>query len=113
MDADEELPNDELPRGFTPIWIQPPSDATQAEKLKRVKSFIGKETDVFVMVLPQTMEDQEADWCRDQGWNVMDVYEFTGCEARCVVVLDGLPSCEAITRGISQLIIVDNRYISY
>ena len=111
MDADEELPNDELPRGFTPIWIQPPSDATQAEKLKRVKSFIGQETDV--MVLPGSMEDQEADWCRDQGWNVMDIFDFAGCEARCVVVLDDLPTCEAITRAISQLIIVDNRYISY
>ena len=47
MDADEELPINELPRGFTPIWIQPPSDATQAEKLERVKSFIGQKTDVM------------------------------------------------------------------
>ena len=111
MDADIELPNDELPRGFTPIWIQPPSDATQAEKLKRVKSFIGQETDV--MVLPGSMENREADWCIEQGWNVMDSWDFTGCEARCVVLLDDLLTCEAITRGISQLIIVYNRYISY
>ena len=111
MDADKELPNDELPRGFTPIWIQPPSVATQAEKLKRVKSFIGQETDV--MVLSGNIEHQEADWCRDQGWDVTNLTNFTGCEARCVVVLDDLPICEAITRAISQLIIVDNRYISY
>ena len=96
MDADIELPNDELPRGFTPIWIQPPSDATQAEKLKRVKSFIGQETDV--MVLP---------------WTIGQWTDFTGCEARCVVVLDDFPICEAITRAISQLIIVTNRYILY
>ena len=111
MDADEELPNDELPRGFTPIWIQPPGDATNAEKLERVKEFIGQKTDV--MVLPWTMEDQEVDWCREQGWNVTDITYFTGCEARCVVVLDDFPICEAITRAISQLIIVTNRYILY
>ena len=24
MDADQELPDDQLPRGHTPIWIEPP-----------------------------------------------------------------------------------------
>ena len=107
MDADIELPNDELPRGFTPIWIQPPSDATHLEKLERVKEFIGQETDV--MVLAETLEDSEADWCSDQGWDSAWYSYFTGCEARCVVLLngDGMIACEDITRGISQLIIID------
>ena len=110
MDADIELANDELPRGFTPIWIQPPSYATYAEKLERVKSFIGQETDFMVLPVPP---DREVDWCTKQGWKVTYIVDFTGCEAKCVVVMDDLLTCEAITRGISQLIIVYNRYFSY
>ena len=35
MDADQELPDDQLPRGHTPIWIEPPSGATQVQMLER------------------------------------------------------------------------------
>ena len=36
MSSDQELDPDQLPRGQTPIWIQPPEDASQIEMMERV-----------------------------------------------------------------------------
>ena len=36
MSSDQELDPDQLPRGQTPIWIQPPKDASQIEMMERV-----------------------------------------------------------------------------
>ena len=35
MSSDQELDPDELPEGQTPIWIQPPEDASQIEMMER------------------------------------------------------------------------------
>ena len=109
MDADQELPDDQLPPGLTPIWIQPPVGATKVEMLERVKEvmrFIGHETDVMVLYYSGSDEVARA-WCRKEGWQYHDAGTFTGCEARCVVLLECALSPEFITRGINKLIIVD------
>ena len=36
MSSDQELDPDQLPRGQTPIWIQPPEDASEIEMMERV-----------------------------------------------------------------------------
>ena len=48
-DADEELADDQLPAGHTPVWIEPPSNATQVEMLERVETMAGQYQDVMVL----------------------------------------------------------------
>ena len=36
MSSDQELDPDQLPRGHTPIWIQPPEGASPIEMMERV-----------------------------------------------------------------------------
>ena len=108
MDADQELPDDQLPPGHTPIWIQPPGGATQVEMLERVKEVmrvIGHETDVMVLYLDRDKVARA--WCGEEGWQYHDAWDITGCEARCVVLLECGLNPEVITRGINKLIIVN------
>ena len=107
MDADQELPDDQLPPGLTPIWIQPPDGATQVEMLERVKEVmrvIGHETDV--MVVHSGSDEVARAWCGEEGWQYHFTNNICGCEARCVVLLNCHPHSERITRGINKLIIV-------
>ena len=107
MDADQELPDDQLPPGLTPIWIQPPHGVTQVEMLERVKEVmrvIGHETDVMVLYVHD--DEVARAWCGEEGWQYHDAYTINGCEARCVVLLDCGLNPEVITRGINKLIIV-------
>ena len=109
MDGDQELPDDQLPPGLTPIWIQPPDGATQVEMLERVKEVmrvIGHETDVMVLHHRDSDEVARA-WCGEEGWQYHYAGNIYGCEARCVVLLECYMTPEVITRGINKLIIVN------
>ena len=110
MDADEELPDDQLPPGLTPIWIQPPGGATQVEMLERVKEVmrvIGHETDVMVLYSGIGNHEVARAWCGEEGWQYHSAYTIYGCEARCVVLLECGLNPEVITRGINKLILVN------
>ena len=41
MAADQELPDNQLPAGHTPVWIEPPPGATQVQMLERVEDARG------------------------------------------------------------------------
>ena len=110
MDGDQELPDDQLPPGLTPIWIQPPDGVTQVEMLERVKEVmrvIGHETDVMVLYDDDEDDEVARAWCREEGWQYHDAWNIYGCEARCVVVLECYLDSEFITRGINKLILVN------
>ena len=108
MDDDEELPDDQLPPGLTPIWIQPPDGVTQVEMLERVKEVmrvIGHETDVMVLYVHDDSDEVARAWCGEEGWQFHNARNIYGCEARCVVLLECVLTPEYITRGIKKLII--------
>ena len=117
MANDQELPDDQLPPGQAPVWIKPPRGVTQVEMLERVEEIIGREyTDVMVLyedeaVLSDEDEDDKDDlaaaWCKERGWQYHSPGIITGCEAKCVVLLDCPLKPEIITRGINMLIIVN------
>ena len=111
MANDQELPDDQLPPGQAPVWIEPPEGVTQVEMLERVEEIIGREyTDVMVLyheyVRKYGKNDLAGAWCKERGWQFHDVDNITGCEAKCVVLLDCSLDPEWITRGINMLIIV-------
>ena len=105
MDADQELPDDQLPQGFTPVWIEPPQGCSEVQILERVKEIIGEEnTDVMVLICFSV--EETCDWCRERGWQYHYAWNVTGCEAKCVVLLDCGLYPEYVTRGMNMLIIV-------
>ena len=108
MDADQELAEDQLPQGLTPIWIQPPDGATQVQMLERVEDIVaGRYQDVMVLYYPTSDERAAASWCGERGWQYHSAPMITGCEAQCVIVLHCVLHPEYITRGINMLIIVN------
>ena len=107
MANDKELPDDQLPSGQAPVWIEPPCGVTKLEMLERVEKIIGLEyRDVMVLHEVGYGDEVATAWCEDRGWQFHDPWNITGCEAKCVVLLDCWLLPEYITRGINLLIIV-------
>ena len=105
--ADQELADDQLPAGHTPVWIEPPRGATQVQMLERVETMAGQYQDV--MVLYDDRDERAAAWCEERGWKYNYASNIYGCEAQCVVLLNCPLMSEYITRGRNMLIIVNNR----
>ena len=106
---DIDLLADRLPPGHTPIWIQPPTDATHVDVLERVETIAREYQDVLVLYSPSSRDEAAAHWCNERGWQYLNVQNIYGCEARCAILLTCGLYPEWITRGISMLIIVNNR----
>ena len=107
MAADQELADDQLPAGHTPVWIEPPGGATQVQMLERVETMAGQYQDV--MVLYNGRDERAAAWCKEKGWKYHECYKIYGCEAQCVVLLNCDLWTEFLTRARNMLIILDNK----
>ena len=117
--ADQELADDQLPAGHTPVWIEPPRGATEVQMLERVETMAGQYQDVMVLHMSSSDEgaagwceerdERAAAWCEERGWQYYSQYNIYGCEAQCVVLLDCLLYTEFLTRARNMLIILDNR----
>ena len=105
MAADQELADDQLPAGHTPVWIEPAEDATQVQMLERVETMAGQYQDVIVLYYNNS-DERAAAWCEERGWQYHDALNIYGCEAQCVVLLQCPLSPEWITRGRNMLIIL-------
>ena len=114
MSSDQELDPDQLPRGQTPIWIQPPEDATQIEMLERVLKI--QELKLYnknVTVLYDHGDDEDAaveDICNNLGYKYINADNITGAEDQVIILLNtDFVTRELITRGINMLVIVYNK----
>ena len=104
--ADQELADDQLPAGHTPVWIEPPRGATQVQRLERVETLAGQYQDVMVLY-PVLSDERAAAWCEERGWQYHHAGNIYGCEAQCVVLLNGRDlETEFLTRARNMLIIL-------
>ena len=108
MDADQELPDDQLPRGHTPIWIEPHIGATQVQMLERCEDIVGGRYKDVMVLYDNDKSPALLSWCGERGWQYHFAGYITGCEAQCVILLNCGLLPEYITRGINMLIIVSN-----
>ena len=110
MSSDQELDPDQLPRGHTPIWIQPPEGASQIEMMERVVKIPElKQYKNNVTVLYGSWSNDEArDMCNSMGYKYRYRLNMIGAEDQVVILLNTNLAPEEITRGINMLIIVDN-----
>ena len=75
MDNDQELPDDQLPPGQAPVWIEPPEWVTEVDMLERVEEIIGPEyTDV--MVLCFRSDELAAARCKERGLAISKSFEY-------------------------------------
>ena len=109
MAADQELADDQLPAGHTPVWIEPPRGATQVQMLERVDTMVGQYQDVMVLYRLGSYNERAAAWCKERGWKYHNAQNIHGCEAQCVVLLECYLETEYLTRARNMLIIVNNR----
>ena len=107
--ADQELADDQLPAGHTPVWIEPPRGATQVQMLERVETMAGQYQDVMVLYGFGDRNERAAAWCEERGWQYHYAVNIYGCEAQCVVLLNCPLVTEFLTRARNMLIIITNR----
>ena len=106
--ADQELADDQLPAGHTPVWIEPPRGATQVQMLERVETMAGQYQDVMVLYTSRIDKDAPA-WCEERGWKYHWGLNIYGCEAQCVVLLNCELRTEYLTRARNMLIILNKK----
>ena len=110
MSSDQELDPDQLPRGHTPIWIQPPEDASQIEMMERVLKIpeLKQYNNNVTVLYPGLKDDVVMAKCHQLGWKYIEKDNMTGTEDQVVIILNSfyLITQEIITRGINMLIIV-------
>ena len=110
MSSDQELDPDQLPRGHTPIWIQPPEDASQIEMMERVLKIPElKQYNNNVTVMYRGGDDAVMDMCNKLGYKYIEDDNMKGAEDQVVIILNTGYELgpEQITRGINMLIFVD------
>ena len=116
MADDQNVPDDQLPSGLTPIWIQLPdynvrkSQSLLRKMLDRVALIPGIEKYQDNVIVIGTDFGSElakaAQLCRQKGWQYLHADNITGYEAKCVVLLACPLTPEFITRGINMLVIL-------
>jgi len=107
MSSDQELDPDQLPRGQTPIWIQPAWNASEIKTMERV--FKIPELEQYnnnVTVMYNGMDSKVMDLSHKRGYKHIDREGMTGAEDQVVILLNTYVEPEYITRGINMLIIV-------
>ena len=113
ISSDQELEPDQLPRGHTPIWIQPPEDASQIgmmERVLKIPELAQYNNNVTVMYRGWSEKDAAVeDMCNKIGYKYITDDNMTGAEDQVVILLNTSVWPEEITRGINMLIIVNNR----
>ena len=114
LSSDQELDPDQLPKGETPIWIQPPSGTSHIKMMERALQIPElKQCNKNVTVLYDDEDDAEAevmDVCKKFGYKYIVSDNMAGAEDQAVILLNSRLFPETITRGINMLIIVtDNR----
>ena len=120
MANDQELPDDQLPSGLTPIWIQLPPDLDvrrsssvprMLERVEKIPEIEKYQDNVIVLGIDFGNEEgKTAQLCRQKGWQYLHADNITGFEAKCVVLLACPLTPEFITRGINMLVIFSRSF---
>lgn len=127
MSQDILVPDESLPDGPLPIWIEIPNTRiTQLEILRQVsklKEIQGSSVTVmYNMELDldcDTADPDAAEFCKERNWKYVDSNSMYGREDEAIIVLDPAPPTtshimpEYISRATSKLIMmmtVDNDY---
>ena len=108
MEDDVPLKAEELPGGFTPLWLDVPQATTHLEILTRLSQLteIGNKS-VTVLYDDDYVERDGAaeEECERLNWNYRGLLQMYGCEDEVIIVIDALYP-ESISRPHNLLVVV-------
>ena len=106
MEDDVPLEAEELPGGFTPLWLDVPQDTTHLEILTRLSQLeeIGNKS-VTVLYWSGERDRAAADYCEEMNWSYRDYEQMYGCEDEVIITIDVL-CAETISRPHNLLVVV-------
>ena len=108
MDDDVPLKAEELPGGFTPLWLDVPQATTHLEILTRLSQLteIGNKS-VTVLYDDRFVERDGAaeQECERLNWKYRDADQMYGCEDEVIIAIDALGP-ETISRPHNLLVLV-------
>ena len=107
MEDDVPLEAEELPGGFTPLWLDVPQDTTHLEILTRLSQLteIGNKS-VTVLYWSGERDRAAEEYCEQHdNWNYRDWGQMFGCEDEVIIAIDAMEP-ETISRPHNLLVVV-------
>ena len=110
--GDEELPQDVLPPGPLPLWVERTESVGDREVLQYLSDqTVGHTTVLYLDYYSDNYSSELSDMCAERGWGYRGIVNYYGCEDSTVICLDSgyvlLP--EALTRARNNLCLVTTR----
>ena len=112
ISKDIELPDERLPSGPLPIWIEAPEGVSQLEILSRVSQLHGiNDTPVTVLYPFDKSEAEASQFCLEMKWRYAESWSMYGMEDHAIILLDattedGSLVPEFVSRASRKLIFV-------
>ena len=112
LDSSKDIPLKEnnLPPGRCPVWIQRDNYVAHESLLEQIQRDHVLEHESVTILYYRSIEENISQWCSQNNWKCIDMYEFYGCEDQVIVTFDVdylLP--EQISRAKKGLIIVTTK----
>jgi len=106
MEDDVPFEAEELPGGFTPLWLDVPKGTTHLEILTRLSQLeeIGNKS-VTVLYYLGERDRAAADYCEAMNWSYRHWGQMYGCEDEVFITIDALWP-ESISRPHNLLVVV-------
>ena len=106
MEDDVPLEAEELPGGFTPLWLDVPQDTTHLEILTRLSQLTEiANKSVTVLYDDRYGERAAGEYCEEMNWSYRDWGQMYGCEDEVIIAIDTLTP-ETISRPHNLLVVV-------
>ena len=108
MEDDVPLEAEELPGGFTPLWLDVPQDTTHLEiltRLSQLTEIANKSVTVLYDVRYVERDRAAEEYCEEMNWSYRDWGQMYGCEDEVIIAIDALTP-ETISRPHNLLVLV-------
>ena len=109
---DHVLPDDVLPPGPLPLWLERTEEVEDREVLARVKQDIMEEGKKVVLLYDRDdgVSDDVTQFCRQCSWQCYEWRDYIGCEADTVIIMgEAVGYREAVSRARNKLILISTR----
>ena len=109
---DHVLPDDVLPPGPLPLWLERTEEVEDREVLARVKQDMMEEGKKVVLLYHKDdgVSYDVTQFCRQSGWQCYEWQNYVGCEADTVIIMGkAVINSEAVSRARNKLIFISTR----
>ena len=113
LDSSRDIPlnEDNLPPGRCPVLIQTGKRIMDVSILELIKRDHVFEHESVTLLYLDSIKDNISQWCSQNNWKSVEMYEFFGCEDQVIVTfdLDDFQMPEQVSRAKNGLIIITKK----